>query len=177
MRICVFTYDHPHDKTAKGLAAMWLNGFNPSVIWANPWKDIHKHFNFNYHPSLYAKRFGCSYVVSSHKVPIEHGCDLGVILGAKILPKSVIDSFPLGVINIHPGRLPKSAGLKAYELEWACNEGILTAHLIDEHIDQGEFILEREVPKLPHDTYEAFVARMNAEQMPLLIEAIRMVSE
>jgi len=174
VKICVFTYDHEHAKTAQGLSAMWLHGYEPAVVWAAPWKDLGKHFDFCYHPSVYAARLGAEYVVASHKKPIDHGCDVGVVLGAKILPQSVIDTFRLGIINIHPGRIPENGGLKSYELEWnGRGSGRVTAHMIDARIDRGYKILERDVMRFADDTFESFVARMNAEQMPALIDALK----
>jgi hypothetical protein len=174
MKICVFTYDHEHAKTAQGLSAMWLHGFEPAVVWAAPWRDLGKSFDFCYHPSVYAARLGADYVVETHKKPIEHGCFVGVVLGAKILPQSVIDTFPCGIINIHPGRIPENGGLKSYELEWNLRgSGMVTAHFIDKRIDRGYKILERDVARYSGDTFENFVSRMNAEQMPALIDAIR----
>jgi len=173
MKICVFTYDHPHEKTSRGLSAMWLNGFEPSVVWAAPWIDHGKSFDFEFKPELYALRLGAEYIVSTHKQPIDHGCALGVILGAKILPQSVIDTFPMGIVNIHPGKLPEHGGLESYNLEWdAGSDGTITVHLIDKYIDKGWRILERNVARYKDDTYESFVSRMNAEQMPALIDAL-----
>ena len=177
MKICALTYDHPHEKTAKCLSAMWLCGVAPSVIWAAPWKEKGARLDFNYHPITYADKMGAKYIVKAHNAIIEHRCDIGVILGARILPQSVIDSFSLGIINIHPGRLPESRGLNAYEIERELDgNGRITAHFINAKVDSGLRIAERIVPKYDDDTFEAFVYRMNAAQPPLLIDAISLIS-
>ena len=171
MRICVFTYDHPHRKTSEGLAQMWLHNFMPDLIWAAPWKDMGKRFNFYEHPRLYAGRMGCLYEVASHRKPIMHRCDLGVILGAKILPAAVIDSFSCGIINIHPGRIQDHGGLKSLEWEWL-QPAEITAHYIDERVDMGWPICTEPVERYDGDTYEAFVERIMRLQAKLLPRAI-----
>lgn len=174
LRICVFTYDHPHPKTTEGLSAMWINGFNPTLIWANPWEDKGVELDHAEHPSKIADAFGCKYMVMSHKNDFNPDCDFGVILGARIIPEYIIDKFPCGVINIHPGRLPGSAGLKAHELEYKNpDSGKITAHFIDSRIDRGYEIEVHDVKKYIPETYDAYVARVMKMQNKVLISAIR----
>ena len=63
---------------------------------------------------------------------------LGIVLGARILSKKVIDSFSNGIINFHPGVLPENRGLD--NLKWAIFNNLpqgVTTHFIDENIDVG----------------------------------------
>jgi len=65
----------------------------------------------------------------------------GIILGARILSKSVIDSFSKGIINFHPGVLPENRGLD--NLKWAIYNNLpqgVTTHFIDENVDVGNEI-------------------------------------
>ena len=69
--------------------------------------------------------------------------NFGVILGARILSRKVIDSFSEGIINFHPGVLPENRGLD--NLKWAIYNNLpqgVTTHLIDENIDVGFEIIK-----------------------------------
>jgi len=174
IKICVFTYDHPHPKTTSGLSAMWLHGFEPLVIWAAPWVGDKIEFDYAEDPRLFADKFGCEYKLLPHNEDYDPVCHFGVILGARILPQHVIDKFPCGVINIHPGRLPGSGGLKAHELEYRNpDSGKITAHFIDSRIDKGYEIIVKDVKKYKPETFDAFYSRVMAMQNIVLIEAIK----
>ena len=41
----------------------------------------------------------------------KHNLDIGIILGARILSKQIIDAFSIGIVNLHPGILPENRGL------------------------------------------------------------------
>tara|TARA_B100000902_G_C27008437_1_gene763506 strand:- start:151 stop:798 length:648 start_codon:yes stop_codon:yes gene_type:complete len=79
--------------------------------------------------------------------------DLGIILGARILSKEVIDSFNIGIVNIHAGILPRNRGLD--NVLWAIRDNIpqtVTLHFINEEIDRGKKIFEEEISIEEDDT-------------------------
>tara|TARA_Y100000031_G_scaffold4689_1_gene5815 strand:+ start:2065 stop:2748 length:684 start_codon:yes stop_codon:yes gene_type:complete len=64
--------------------------------------------------------------------------DFGIQGGTGILRQSTIEKFRYGILNFHPGDLPKYRGCSAPE--WQIVEGkpvICTCHIIDEGIDTG----------------------------------------
>ncbi len=65
----------------------------------------------------------------------------------KILPISILEIPPYGIINLHPSLLPKYRG--ATPTTWAIYNGErqtgVTAHIMTEHIDKGDIILQRTV--------------------------------
>ena len=85
-------------------------------------------------------------------------------------------------INIHPALLPRHGGkglwghhvheavLAAGDRESGC-----TVHWVDEQYDHGETILQRRCPVLPGDTPDTLAARVFAEELEALPEAIRRV--
>lgn len=75
---------------------------------------------------------------------------------AKIIPKSVLDAFPKGVIGVHPSLLPKYRGPSPIQqaiLDGEKKTGI-TLYLMDEKIDHGKIIAEASCPLARNDTYQ-----------------------
>ena len=126
MKIGVFVYNWSHWKSQVGLLNLILNDFNPEcVLAADPVelkfykskvrigpKDLFLHSS-----SHICSKFNIDYRVIVHnsdecaQIIREKNLDIGIILGARILKQHIIDSFNLGVINMHPGLLPDNRGL------------------------------------------------------------------
>lgn len=73
----------------------------------------------------------------------------------QIIRKALLEAPPLGFINCHAGKLPFYRGRNI--LNWALINGEkrfgITVHFIDEGIDTGPIILQREVPIRANDDY------------------------
>ena len=70
--------------------------------------------------------------------------DIIVLGGSRILKKNIINIPRIGIINAHPGYLPKYRGVDV--IPWAIYNGDnvgVTVHLIDENIDSG-LIIDRQ---------------------------------
>lgn len=89
--------------------------------------------------------------------------DLGVSLYfGYILRRPLLDSFPRGVVNLHPSLLPHGRG--AYPNVWAIVEGTpagATLHWVDEGVDTGDIAAQREVPVDAWDTGETLYRKLN----------------
>ena len=80
--------------------------------------------------------------------------DLFVVVAFRMLPKAVWSLPRLGTFNLHASLLPQYRG--AAPINWAiingeCKSGVST-FLIDEQIDTGSILLQREVDISPDDT-------------------------
>jgi phosphoribosylglycinamide formyltransferase-1 len=103
------------------------------------------------------------------------GVDLVVLAGfMRILKSPMLEAFPRRIVNIHPSLLPKFPGLEAWKQALAAGEKVTgcTVHYVDERIDHGDIIAQREVPILPDDTPENLHARIQIEEHKLYPEAI-----
>ena len=73
--------------------------------------------------------------------------EMGIsVLFGYILRRSILDLFTRECINIHPALLPYNRG--AYPNVWSIVDGTpagVTLHYIDEHVDTGDIIAQREV--------------------------------
>ena len=82
--------------------------------------------------------------------------DLGLQGGTGILTDQIISEFKHGILNFHPGDLPKYRGCSAPE--WQIFEGsevYSTCHFIDSGIDTGD-ILTKKTLLTQRESYESF---------------------
>jgi phosphoribosylglycinamide formyltransferase-1 len=105
----------------------------------------------------------------------EAGVDLVVLAGfMRVLKSPMLEAFPRKIINIHPSLLPKFPGLEAWKQALAAGEKVTgcTVHYVDDKIDHGDIIAQREVPILADDTAETLHARIQDAEHELYPEVI-----
>jgi phosphoribosylglycinamide formyltransferase 1 len=103
------------------------------------------------------------------------GVELVILAGfMRVLKSQMLDAFPQRIVNIHPSLLPKFPGLEAWKQALVAGEKVTgcTVHYVDEQIDHGNIIAQREVPILPNDTPESLHARIQRVEHELYPEAI-----
>lgn len=104
------------------------------------------------------------------------GADLIVLAGyMQLLSAPFVRRFPNRIVNVHPALLPSFPGLDA--IGQALDAGVettgVTVHFVDEGVDTGPPILQREVP-VPPDRDRAELERaIHAVEHELYPEAIR----
>ncbi|MEA2015260.1 MAG: formyltransferase family protein [Actinomycetota bacterium] len=187
-RIAVLCYNFPHKKTQDFLVRLFLEGYRIELVIASdpvklkiPPPSIRTKLRHSalLDPKLVAERIGARYHVFSHNSPqaVElvrtSGIDLGIIAGARILKKPIIDAFKRDIINFHPGLIPEARGLDA--MLWSIYRDIslgVTAHLIDERIDAGNILIKQCIPLYPDDTLLGLSERLYETQLDMLKPAI-----
>ena len=103
------------------------------------------------------------------------GVELVVLAGfMRVLKSPMLEAFPRRILNIHPALLPKFPGLEAWKQALTAGEKVTgcTVHYVDEEIDHGDIIAQREVPILPNDTPETLHARIQIAEHELYPAAI-----
>jgi phosphoribosylglycinamide formyltransferase-1 len=101
--------------------------------------------------------------------------DFVVLAGfMRVLKSAMLETFPRRIINIHPSLLPKFPGLEAWKQALAEGETVTgcTVHYVDEKIDHGDIIAQRNVPILPDDSAESLHARIQIAEHELYPAAI-----
>jgi len=96
--------------------------------------------------------------------------ELVVLAGfMRVLHAPMLKAFPRRIINIHPSLLPKFPGLEAWKQALAAGETVTgcTVHYVDEKIDHGQIVAQREVAILPNDTPETLHARIQIAEREL----------
>lgn len=97
----------------------------------------------------------------------------------KILPRSVL-SFPsMGCVNVHASLLPRHRGASPISAAILAGDhvtGVCTI-LMDEGMDTGAILLEKEVPILPEDTAGTLTDRLLEPAADLAVETLRLMVE
>jgi phosphoribosylglycinamide formyltransferase-1 len=98
------------------------------------------------------------------------GVELVALAGfMRVLKAPMLNAFPRRIVNIHPSLLPKFPGLEAWRQALEAKERLTgcTVHYVDEEIDHGDVIAQREVPILTDDTPERLHARIQIAEHEL----------
>jgi phosphoribosylglycinamide formyltransferase-1 len=98
------------------------------------------------------------------------GVELVALAGfMRVLKAPMLNAFPRRIVNIHPSLLPKFPGLEAWKQALEAGEKLTgcTVHYVDEEIDHGDVIAQREVPILAGDTPERLHARIQIAEHEL----------
>ncbi len=99
-----------------------------------------------------------------------------VVVGyGQIIPQSVIDLAPVGIINVHASLLPKYRG--AGPIQWAIVNGEtrtgVTTMQIDAGLDTGAMLLKRETEIAPGENAVELGSRLAVMGADLLVETLR----
>lgn len=118
-----------------------------------------------------------------HKLLNSLNIDLIVLAGfLQLIPEFLLKKFPKRIVNIHPALLPKHGGKgmygkKVHEAVLAAKEtetGI-TIHYVNEKYDEGEVILQKQIPLTSNDTVETVsekIQQLEHEWFAKTIEAL-----
>jgi len=95
----------------------------------------------------------------------------------RVLSAEFIDAYRGRILNIHPSLLPSCPGLNAQEQALANGVTVsgCTVHYVDETLDGGPIIAQREVAVHEGDTVESLSARILVEEHKLYPEAVKRV--
>ena len=99
--------------------------------------------------------------------------DLIVLAGyMRVLKRPSDVHCPL--INVHPSLLPKYKGLHAVEQALDSGDTVTgcSVHYVNEELDGGEIIEQREVPILPDDTVDTLTRRIQLMEYAILPKVI-----
>ncbi len=97
----------------------------------------------------------------------------------RLLSSYFVSRFSMRILNIHPALLPAFTGLDAQKqaLDWGVKVTGCTVHLVDEKLDHGPIIVQRQVPVLAADTVDILSARILVQEHQAYPEALRIVCE
>lgn len=95
----------------------------------------------------------------------------------RVLSSEFIDAYRGRILNIHPSLLPAFPGLDAQRQALAngVKKSGCTVHFVDETLDGGPIVTQREVPVHADDTAESLSARILVEEHKLYAEAVAKV--
>ncbi len=191
LKIGIFAYNFKHKKTQEGILRLYLENYKIECILAQNKLRLNivesniritpKEISY-VHPKKIAEKLNIPYHVVLHnskeceKIIKDYQLDIGIILGARILKKNIINAFKIGIINLHPAMLPQNRGLD--NIKWAIIKNFkqgATAHLISEEIDKGRIILQDEINIFEDDTLLDLHLRVQSKELDLLIKSLKIL--
>ena len=95
----------------------------------------------------------------------------------RILSAPFVKVYAGHIVNIHPALLPKFPGAHAIKDAWEAKVPVTgaTVHFVDEGVDTGPTILQREVWIDPADTLESLERKVHEVEYEIYPEALRLV--
>lgn len=104
---------------------------------------------------------------------------IAVAAYGRILPATVLDAPPFGCVNVHASLLPSYRG--AAPINWAIAKGErktgVTIMQIDEGLDTGDILAQREVRIGDEETAEELSKKLSLEGAGLLLETIDRIAK
>jgi phosphoribosylglycinamide formyltransferase 1 len=115
-------------------------------------------------------------VAALHQNGVELVCLAGYM---RLLSPWFVQQFPHRILNIHPSLLPAFPGLEAQEQAFAYGVKVTgcTVHFVDEELDHGAIIVQKNVPVLEGDDEHMLAARILEQEHIAYTEALRIVLE
>ena len=101
----------------------------------------------------------------------EHGIEAVILSGyMRILSPLFVRAWKGRLLNIHPSLLPKYPGAHAHRDALADGATVTgcTVHLVDEGVDSGPILAQRELEILPDDDEDSLSERVKALELSLI---------
>src|SRR6059058_613439 len=131
-----------------------------SDVFDAPILDVAREFsipNAYLPPGRFRTRLEPQAEVDLVRILTDAGVELVALAGfMRVLKAPMLNAFPRRIVNIHPSLLPNFPGLEAWRQALEARQKLTgcTVHYVNEEIDHGDVIAQREVPILPDDTPE-----------------------
>ena len=95
----------------------------------------------------------------------------------QIIGKNIRDRFPMGCVNLHNGPLPRYRGL--LPTFWVLRNGetktAATVHDLDEKLDDGDILVQREISIDKEDTWDSLMRKTKAASAHALLESVQQI--
>jgi len=96
----------------------------------------------------------------------------------QIIKKDMLMIPSFGILNVHLSMLPKYRGVKPVFWVLKNNESTtgITIHMMDEDLDTGDILAQREVEISPDDTVDSLSVKMSEVGSKLLLDAMNSIN-
>ncbi|NIQ95386.1 MAG: phosphoribosylglycinamide formyltransferase [Desulfuromonadales bacterium] len=97
----------------------------------------------------------------------------------RLITSTMLDAFPMRIMNIHPSLLPAFPGLNVQRqaVEYGVRFSGCTVHFVDSGTDTGPIIIQAAVPVLDDDDEHTLSARILKEEHRIYPRAIQLFAE
>ena len=189
LHIVLFAYNFPHKKSWDFIQLLIENKVSIDLIIAADFVPLESISQINNkdmasHPFKLALKHGIPYKVAPHNsnncidLLVGFNINFGIISGARILHKNIINNIKYGVLNFHPAILPMVRGLDS--VLWTINKGLpigVTAHLINEEIDLGNLVCSDNISVSSDDNLDTMIEKNYQLQLKLIPIALNLIVE
>lgn len=95
----------------------------------------------------------------------------------RLLSPQFVRAYRNRILNIHPALLPSFKGTQGIRdaLQYGVKVTGVTAHLVDENLDNGPIVLQQAVRVLPDDTQESLAQRIHRAEHRVYPQAIQLL--
>lgn len=108
--------------------------------------------------------------------PLVTTCDIAIVAAyARIIPKTVLEAFKMGVIGVHPSLLPRHRGASPIQQTILDGDVItgVTLYRMDEFMDHGPMYAQKELlAPIDRATYQSLIEDLGALSVNMLLELI-----
>jgi phosphoribosylglycinamide formyltransferase-1 len=97
----------------------------------------------------------------------------------RILPANFVNALTPNLINMHPSLLPEFPGAHAVRdaLAAGATKTGATIHVVDEGVDTGPQLAQRELEILPDETEAELHERIKQIERELIVQTVRAIAE
>lgn len=129
------------------------------------WREVTQGIQVLRCPRLDSKEFELAVASQSFQLAIQGNV-------GEIVKKPTLSLFPDGILNFHPGALPEYRGCSAPEWQLYEDKPVYsTCHFLDEGIDTGDIIQEREL-RVNYQSYFHFRSGIYPETAKFMVEVV-----
>ena len=95
----------------------------------------------------------------------------------RILSKEFVQSYKNIILNLHPSLLPKYKGLNTHERVLQSKDKVhgITIHFVNEFLDEGEIIAQKQLTIDSNDTVESLEKRVKVLEHAIFPEIIKKI--
>ena len=95
----------------------------------------------------------------------------------RLLSNGFVQAFENRIVNIHPSLLPEFPGLNVQQqaIDAGAKVSGCTVHFVNEQLDAGPIILQKQVEVKPDDTAETLAERILEKEHGAYVEAVRRI--
>jgi len=192
LNIVLFAYNFPHRKTIDFIDKIYASGFKIALVLAADFINIKSPRSFfsidKNVPSISIQNKAIQNSIPLHEVKhnslesqkliVKYHINFGIISGARILKKNIIQSVKYGILNFHPGLLPEIRGLDS--ILWSIYKDHpigVTAHLINDKIDAGYLVCQHKTDITINDNLQSLYEKNYRLQLYLIPISLNLVLE
>lgn len=139
----------------------------------DPWVFVHKEITYPFYLVDSHNSEKCLKIISNEGIECLANCGT-----PRKLSNRLLESIDVGVLNVHPGALPKYRGCSSVEWTLFNNDELAnTAHLMNEEYDAGPLLTVEKYPNNTFDHYDQIRIFMYEKAFKLMANSLLKIAD